>query len=77
MAGAVARRGDLPVRDSAGGQCAWCPSGRENLCPYFRSTGCDEDGAYAEYVVVPAAFAHVIPAQLPDASTAPEAAASW
>ena len=56
---------------SACGQCAWCRSGRENLCPYFRSTGCDENGGYAEYVVVPAGFAYVIPAQLPDASAAP------
>ena len=53
------------------GRCVWCLSGRENLCPYFRSTGCDENGGYAEYVVVPAAFAHVIPAELPDASAAP------
>jgi alcohol dehydrogenase, propanol-preferring len=56
---------------SACGRCAWCRSWRENLCPYFRSTGCDENGGYAEYVVVPAAFAHVIPADLPDASAAP------
>jgi len=56
---------------SACGSCAWCRSGRENLCPYFRSTGCDENGGYAEYVVVPAAFAHVIPAELPDAIAAP------
>ena len=57
--------------NSACGRCVWCLSGRENLCPYFRSTGCDENGGYAEYVVVPAAFAHVIPAELPDASAAP------
>ena len=56
---------------SACGRCACCRSGRENLCPYFRSTGCDENGGYAEYVVVPAAFAHAIPAALPDASAAP------
>jgi propanol-preferring alcohol dehydrogenase len=56
---------------SACGRCAWCRSGRENLCPYFRSTGCDENGGYAEYVVVPAAFAHAIPGALPDASAAP------
>jgi propanol-preferring alcohol dehydrogenase len=56
---------------SACGRCPWCRSGRENLCPYFRSTGCDENGGYAEYIVVPAAFAHVIPPQLPDASAAP------
>jgi propanol-preferring alcohol dehydrogenase len=56
---------------SACGHCAWCRSGRENLCPYFRSTGCDENGGYAEYLVVPAAFAYAIPAQLSDASAAP------
>ena len=56
---------------SACGRCAWCRSGRENLCPYFRSTGCDENGGYAEYVVVSAPFAHAIPPELPDASAAP------
>jgi propanol-preferring alcohol dehydrogenase len=71
--------GDFRVGDRVGvawihsacGRCEWCRSGRENLCPYFRSTGCDESGGYAEYIVVPAAFAHVIPPQLPDASAAP------
>jgi alcohol dehydrogenase, propanol-preferring len=56
---------------SACGHCAWCRSGRENLCPWFRSTGCDENGGYAEYAVVPAAFAHAIPSELLDASAAP------
>ena len=56
---------------SACGQCEWCRSGRENLCPYFRSTGCDEHGGYAEYVVAPAAFAHVIPPELSDVIAAP------
>ena len=70
---------DIRVGDRVGvawinhacGHCAWCRSGRENLCPYFRSTGCDENGGYAEYVTVPAAFAHAIPPELPDASAAP------
>ncbi len=57
--------------NSADGTCQWCRSGRENLCPRFRSTGCDVDGGYAEYVVVPAAFAHAIPKELPDAEAAP------
>lgn len=56
---------------SACGRCAWCRSGRENLCPSFRSTGCDENGGYAEYAVVPSAFAHAIPAELSDAAAAP------
>ena len=56
---------------SACGHCEWCLSGRENLCPEFRSTGCDENGGYAEYLVVSAAFAHAIPSELPDANAAP------
>lgn len=57
--------------NSADGVCRWCQAGLENLCPQFRSTGCDVDGGYAEYAVVPAAFAHPIPASLSDAEAAP------
>ena len=39
------------------GECRWCRRGQENLCPASRYTGWDEDGGYAEYAVVPAAFA--------------------
>jgi propanol-preferring alcohol dehydrogenase len=70
---------DIPIGDRVGvawihsacGQCEWCRSDRENLCPYFRSTGCDENGGYAELVVAPAAFVHAIPAELSDAVAAP------
>src|SRR5207237_2052214 len=34
--------------NSADGICRWCRAGSENLCPQFRSTGCDVDGGYAE-----------------------------
>jgi propanol-preferring alcohol dehydrogenase len=57
--------------NSACGRCKWCRAGSENLCPDFRSTGCDVDGGYAEYAVVPAAFAHVIPDEITDAEAAP------
>ena len=53
------------------GECTWCRAGNENLCPGFRSTGCDAHGGYAEYVTVPAAFAHPIPAILSDTEAAP------
>jgi len=56
---------------SACGRCEWCRTGRENLCPWFRSIGCDENGGYAEYVTVPAAFAQTIPAALSDVAAAP------
>jgi alcohol dehydrogenase, propanol-preferring len=56
---------------TACGVCDWCRSGRENLCPEFRGTGCDADGGYAEFVTVPAAFVHEIPNELADAAAAP------
>lgn len=55
----------------ADGHCRWCRGGMENLCPQFQSTGCDVDGGYAEYAVVPATFAYPIPDALPDAEAAP------
>lgn len=56
---------------SACGVCRWCKRGDENLCPYFRSTGCDADGGYAELVAAPAAFLHAIPPELSDLDAAP------
>ncbi len=56
---------------SACGRCRWCLSGTENLCPEFCATGCDVNGGYAEYLVVPEAFAHAIPDGLADTSAAP------
>lgn len=56
---------------SACGQCDRCISGEENLCEGFRGTGRDADGGYADKMVVPAAFAHRIPASLADQEVAP------
>ena len=53
------------------GQCRWCRTGAENLCPSSRYTGWDEDGGYAEYVAVPAAFAYELPAGYADEEVAP------
>jgi propanol-preferring alcohol dehydrogenase len=53
------------------GQCSWCRSGRENLCPDSRYTGWDTDGGFAEYAVVPAAYAYDIPARYSDEQAAP------
>jgi propanol-preferring alcohol dehydrogenase len=55
----------------ADGTCRWCRAGEENLCPHFLSTGCDVDGGYAEFVRVPAKFAHAIPTGLDDEHAAP------
>ena len=56
---------------SACGTCAYCRSGRENLCPEFRATGRDAHGGYAELMVVPEGFAYRIPDALADAQAAP------
>ncbi|GIW73312.1 MAG: alcohol dehydrogenase [Planctomycetota bacterium] len=46
--------------------CEPCIEGRENLCEHPTFTGWDVDGGYAEKIVVPAAFAHPLPAGLGD-----------
>ena len=56
---------------SACGQCEYCFSGQENLCPEFRATGRDANGGYAEYMTAPGEFVYKIPASLTDAQTAP------
>ena len=53
------------------GECRWCRVGEENLCPYFRSTGCDANGGYAELLTAPAAFVYPIPNELTDSQAAP------
>jgi propanol-preferring alcohol dehydrogenase len=56
---------------SACGRCKYCREGNENLCPWFRATGRDADGGYAEWMTVPAAFAHPIPDVFSDVQAAP------
>jgi alcohol dehydrogenase, propanol-preferring len=53
------------------GTCHWCRRGAENLCPDSRYTGWDADGGFAEYAVVPAAFAYRLPDDLSDVHAAP------
>ncbi|HXV91706.1 MAG TPA: zinc-dependent alcohol dehydrogenase family protein [Pseudonocardia sp.] len=53
------------------GRCRWCRSGRENLCPCASFTGWDADGGYAEYALVPEAFAYRLPGGLGPVEAAP------
>ncbi|NEW48558.1 zinc-binding alcohol dehydrogenase family protein [Nocardia cyriacigeorgica] len=53
------------------GTCRSCRRGAENLCPRSRYTGWDADGGYAEYAVVPAAYALRLPDGYSDTDTAP------
>jgi alcohol dehydrogenase, propanol-preferring len=56
---------------SACGRCHFCREGRENLCPDFKASGCDADGGYAQYTVVPEDFAFPIPERFTDSESAP------
>jgi propanol-preferring alcohol dehydrogenase len=53
------------------GQCDWCLSGQENLCPDFTATGRDANGGYAEYIVAKKKFVFNIPDTLNDEEAAP------
>ena len=53
------------------GVCRFCTAGKENLCESARFTGYHADGGYAEYAVVPEAFAYEIPAAFGDVEAAP------
>ena len=56
---------------SACGRCKFCLKGDDNLCPEFKATGRDANGGYAEYMVVPASSAHIIPDVFSDSEAAP------
>ena len=56
---------------SACGDCDFCRSGQENLCPKFKATGRDIDGGYAEYIKVRTDFVHSIPESYSDSEAAP------
>lgn len=46
------------------GYCALCRTGRENLCLNYGCMGVTTNGAFAEYVTVPASKAYVLPENL-------------
>ncbi len=52
-------------------QCKFCLRGAENLCPHSRYTGWDADGGYADFMTVPAAYAHPLPDGYSDTELAP------
>lgn len=53
------------------GACRPCRAGREHLCVKARFTGWDTDGGYAQYAVVPAAYAFRVPEHYTDVEAAP------
>jgi alcohol dehydrogenase, propanol-preferring len=53
------------------GECAYCLSGRENLCRRARFTGYDVDGGYAEAAVADERYCFAIPEGYADLEAAP------
>jgi propanol-preferring alcohol dehydrogenase len=53
------------------GSCAYCASGRENLCEQARFTGRDVDGGYAEALTADARFVYPLPGAFSDIEAAP------
>jgi propanol-preferring alcohol dehydrogenase len=53
------------------GTCRFCRRGDENLCVAPRFTGWDDDGGYAEHVVVEEAYAYRLPPSFDDEHVAP------
>ena len=68
---AVGDRAGVPWLGYTCGVCEYCRSGRENLCPNARFTGCQIDGGYAEVVVADARYALRIPDRYADEHAAP------
>ena len=53
------------------GECHWCRTGAENLCPRSEYTGWDADGGFAEMLSAPAAFVYALPDDLSAVDAAP------
>jgi alcohol dehydrogenase, propanol-preferring len=64
-------RAGTPWIYSTCGECEFCASDREPLCPAIVVTGFMVDGGFAEYVKVPASHAVAVPPELSFADAAP------
>ena len=67
----IGDRVGIPWLASVDGTCAYCRSGRENLCPNAVFTGDTRDGGFAELCTANERFAFALPGSLDDARTAP------
>lgn len=67
----IGERVGIPWLGWTCGDCAFCRSGRENLCPAARFTGYTLDGGYAEYALADARFCFRIPSGYSDVAAAP------
>jgi propanol-preferring alcohol dehydrogenase len=68
------RRGDrvgIPWLGWTCGECEYCRSERENLCPRARFTGYTLDGGFADYAVADGRYCFPLPAGYSDVEAAP------
>jgi alcohol dehydrogenase, propanol-preferring len=64
-------RAGIPWLYSACGECEWCITGWETLCPAAQYGGYSVNGGFAEYFLADARYAAHIPARLTSAAVAP------
>ncbi|WP_338453260.1 alcohol dehydrogenase AdhP [Niallia oryzisoli] len=67
----IGDRVGIPWLFSACGECEYCLSGRETLCPNQQNGGYSVDGGYAEYCKAPADYVARIPEGLDPIEVAP------
>jgi alcohol dehydrogenase, propanol-preferring len=67
----IGDRVGVPWLGQTDGDCAYCRTGRENLCDHARFTGYDRDGGYAEVAVADARYCLRVPDRFSDVSAAP------
>jgi propanol-preferring alcohol dehydrogenase len=68
---AIGDRVGIPWLGWTDGDCAYCRSGRENLCDNARFTGYTVDGGYAEFTVADARYCFHLPDRYDDVEVAP------
>jgi len=68
---AIGDRVGIPWLSWTDGDCAYCRSGRENLCDNGRFTGYTVDGGYAEFTVADARYCFHLPERYDDVEVAP------
>src|SRR5512134_2529246 len=68
---AIGTRVGVPWLGRTCGRCAYCATGRENLCGEARFTGYQLDGGYAEFAVADARFVFALPDRYDDVTAAP------
>lgn len=68
---ALGQRVGVPWLGRTCGCCAYCKSGRENLCDQAQFTGYTLDGGYAQYAVANQRYCFALPDGYDDAEAAP------